>query len=94
MDKSDKLIFILKEMTNLLSSVEDEEIRLPVIRNLYNRSKEANDEELSVIGREILQLCRGGMGSFFDEGLVDGKGDYLFRKLTAELFDAAVEVIR
>lgn len=33
MQASDKLIFILKEMTNLLSSVEDEGMRLSVIRH-------------------------------------------------------------
>ena len=43
----------------LPSGYEDKKNNTSCHRNIYNRSKEANDEAPSVIGREILQLCQG-----------------------------------
>jgi len=94
MNNSDQLAKILEEMITIMSS-EEKDRRLVTITNLYNRVQKANNKELSDIGREILQLCQGGMGSFFDIGSGSTELQSIrFFELSNELFDAAVGVIR
>lgn len=98
MEEGFKLTYVLEEMSNLLSSV-GEERRSNTIRGLYNRSKYADTKELSIIGREIMSLFQGGMGSFFNDLVLQSKGQVLEKEndeldtLKIELFNTALEVI-
>jgi hypothetical protein len=94
-----KLTNALEKMMNLLASA-GEERRANTIKKLYNRSKYADTKELSVIGREVIRLFQGGMGSFFNDLVLQSKGKALENEnieldtLENELFNAALEVIK
>ena len=92
MEHVNKLVLILGEIVNLLSSIEDEERRFKVMNNLYIRCKEAKTGEIKVIAREILHMY-GGMGSFFDEGFVKEEGEMEFYRLKKDLFNIALEKV-
>jgi hypothetical protein len=93
MNDSAQLVKILQEMVYIMSS-DKQDRRLITITNLYARVQKANEKELNDIGREILQLCRGGMGSFFDIGAGSTASQSIrFFELSSKLFDAAIRVI-